>query len=219
MYSHYLRLELPHRAASRVRRSPSLAAARRRASLSSRPDASLCSPLVGAIAAGCTAIIKPAEQSQATAKLVAELVPKYLDSSAYRVVNGAIDETTALLKLQFDHIFYTGSSFVGRVIARAAAEFLTPTTLELGGKSPPFYPADEFLTLLRQANLLPSYSMTQTWILPLVESSGQSTPTPDRFASRPTTFCAPRLPNRSWSLRTSCLPISRTFTSSSLRSR
>lgn len=60
---------------------------------------------------------------------MAKLVPAYLDPSAYIVVNGAVEETTALLKLKFDHIFYTGSGHVGKIIARAAAEHLTPTTL------------------------------------------------------------------------------------------
>lgn len=67
---------------------------------------------------------------------MASLVPKYLDPTAYKVVNGAIDQTTALLSHRFDHIFYTGSGQVGKIIARAAAEHLTPVTLELGGKSP-----------------------------------------------------------------------------------
>ncbi|KAM0756665.1 aldehyde dehydrogenase [Meredithblackwellia eburnea MCA 4105] len=93
-------------------------------------------PLIGAIAAGCPAIIKPAEQNPATATLLATLIPKYLDTSAYIVVNGAVDQATALLKLRYDHIFYTGSGNVGKIIAKAAAEHLTPVTLELGGKSP-----------------------------------------------------------------------------------
>ncbi|KAK4700715.1 hypothetical protein P7C70_g5528, partial [Phenoliferia sp. Uapishka_3] len=96
----------------------------------------LIGPLVGAIAAGCPAVIKPSEQDTAVAALFAELIPKYLDTSAYKVVNGAIDETTALLKLRWDHIFYTGGGTVGKIIAHAAAEHLTPVTLELGGKSP-----------------------------------------------------------------------------------
>lgn len=62
--------------------------------------------------------------------------PQYLDQSAFRIVNGAVEETTALLKLKFDHIFYTGSGKIAKIILRAAAEHLTPTTLELGGKSP-----------------------------------------------------------------------------------
>lgn len=79
---------------------------------------------------------KPAEQAPATAALIARLVPKYLDSTAYQCVTGAIDQTSTLLKLAFDHIFYTGSGNVGRIVSKAAAEHLTPVTLELGGKSP-----------------------------------------------------------------------------------
>ncbi|KAL1743350.1 Aldehyde/histidinol dehydrogenase [Schizophyllum fasciatum] len=95
-------------------------------------------PLVGAIAAGCPVILKPSEHTPSVAALFAELFPKYLDSDAYAVVNGAAAETTALLELKFDHIFYTGSTNVGRIIATAAAKQLTPVTLELGGKSPVF---------------------------------------------------------------------------------
>ncbi|KAL8277569.1 hypothetical protein RQP46_010001 [Phenoliferia psychrophenolica] len=100
------------------------------------PIALLFGPVIGAIAAGCAAILKPAEQNTTLAALWAALVPKYLDQSAYILINGAVEETTALLKLRFDHIFYTGSGTVGRIVAKAAAEHLTPVTLELGGKSP-----------------------------------------------------------------------------------
>lgn len=68
--------------------------------------------------------------------LIAELVPKYLDQSCYRVVNGGKEVVTELLKLQYDHICYTGGAAVGKIVMKAAAEFLTPVTLELGGKSP-----------------------------------------------------------------------------------
>lgn len=94
------------------------------------------SPLIPAIAAGNCAVIKPSEIAGATSRLLAELIPKYLDERAVRVVEGAVEETSALLKLPFDHIFYTGGSAVGRIVMRAAAEHLTPVTLELGGKSP-----------------------------------------------------------------------------------
>ena len=67
---------------------------------------------------------KPAEQAPATATLLAELFPKYLDPQAYKVVLGAIDQTTHLLKKKFDHYFYTGSGTVGKIIAHAAAEHL-----------------------------------------------------------------------------------------------
>ncbi|WP_376696832.1 aldehyde dehydrogenase family protein [Wenzhouxiangella sp. EGI_FJ10305] len=96
----------------------------------------LLSPLIPALAAGNCAVLKPSEVAVATSKLMAELIPEYLDERAVRVVEGAVEETTELLKQRFDHIFYTGGSAVGRIIMRAAAEHLTPVTLELGGKSP-----------------------------------------------------------------------------------
>ncbi|KAF8226652.1 NAD-aldehyde dehydrogenase [Tricholoma matsutake] len=91
-------------------------------------------PLAGAIAAGCAVLLKPSEASPAVAALLTELVPKYLDPDLFRVVNGAIPQTSKLLSLQWDH----SSGRVGKVVAEAAAKFLTPITLELGGKSPVF---------------------------------------------------------------------------------
>eukprot|EP01061_Rhynchopus_euleeides_P003563 TRINITY_DN12832_c0_g1_i2.p1 TRINITY_DN12832_c0_g1~~TRINITY_DN12832_c0_g1_i2.p1 ORF type:complete len:545 (+),score=231.65 TRINITY_DN12832_c0_g1_i2:150-1637(+) len=97
----------------------------------------LClSPLVSAIAAGNCAVVKPSEVSANSAKVIEELINKYLDTTCIKVVQGAVPETTALLKLQWDHIFFTGNGAVGRIVMRAAAEHLTPVTLELGGKSP-----------------------------------------------------------------------------------
>jgi aldehyde dehydrogenase (NAD+) len=92
--------------------------------------------LVGAIAAGCTAVMKPSEAVPTTSALLADLIPKYLDSRAYAVVQGAVPETKRLLELRWDHIFYTGSTRVGKIVAAAAAAHLTPCTLELGSKSP-----------------------------------------------------------------------------------
>lgn len=93
-------------------------------------------PLIGAIAAGNSALIKPSELSPATSAALAELVPRYLDSDAIAVVEGGIPESTALLEERFDHIFYTGNSAVARIVMSAAVAHLTPVTLELGGKSP-----------------------------------------------------------------------------------
>ncbi|RIA98614.1 aldehyde dehydrogenase family 3 member B1-like protein [Glomus cerebriforme] len=93
-------------------------------------------PLVGAIAAGCTAIIKPSELAMYTATIIDALLPKYLDQEAYKCINGGVTEVTELLKYKFDHIFYTGSGAVGKKIMLAASNYLTPVTLELGGKSP-----------------------------------------------------------------------------------
>lgn len=113
-------------------------------------------PVVGAIAAGNSVVIKPSEIAPATAKIIAELIPKYLNrvkrtnlqsvcaiffkiyfnhfQDAFPVVLGGIEETTQLLKQRFDYIFYTGSTSVGKIVRAAANEYLTPVTLELGGK-------------------------------------------------------------------------------------
>ncbi|KAL4122525.1 hypothetical protein QTP88_014839 [Uroleucon formosanum] len=93
-------------------------------------------PVVGAIAAGNSVVIKPSEIAPATAKLIAELIPKYLNRDAFPVILGGVEETTLLLKQRFDYIFYTGSTSVGKIVRTAANEYLTPVTLELGGKSP-----------------------------------------------------------------------------------
>ncbi len=96
----------------------------------------ILAPLVAVIAAGNCAIVKPSELAPATSKLLAQLIPQYLDNNAFTVVEGAVEETTALLALPFDHIMYTGNGQVARIVMAAAAKNLTPVTLELGGKSP-----------------------------------------------------------------------------------
>ncbi|TLS28152.1 hypothetical protein PpBr36_01911, partial [Pyricularia pennisetigena] len=99
----------------------------------------LLSPLVGAIAAGCTAILKPSELAPHTAAVVKEMIERRLDPSAFAVVNGAVPEVNALLDwAKWDKIFYTGSTNIGKIIAKKAAETLTPVTLELGGINPAF---------------------------------------------------------------------------------
>ncbi|MFF4657889.1 aldehyde dehydrogenase family protein [Streptomyces sp. NPDC001381] len=100
------------------------------------PSMLALAPLVGALAAGNCAVIKPSELAPATSALLAELLPRALDPEAVAVVEGGVPETTALLEQHFDHIFYTGNGTVGRVVMAAAARRLTPVTLELGGKSP-----------------------------------------------------------------------------------
>ncbi|MFE9118435.1 aldehyde dehydrogenase family protein [Streptomyces sp. NPDC007172] len=98
----------------------------------------LLTPLLGALASGNAVVVKPSEMAPATSSALARLLPRYLDTDAVAVVEGAVPETTALLAERFDHIFYTGNGTVGRIVMRAAAEHLTPVTLELGGKSPAF---------------------------------------------------------------------------------
>ncbi|XP_029413955.1 fatty aldehyde dehydrogenase [Nannospalax galili] len=99
-------------------------------------------PLVGAIAAGNAVIVKPSELSENTAKLLAKLLPQYVDQDLYAVINGGVEETTELLKQRFDHILYTGNTAVGKIVMEAAAKHLTPVTLELGGKSPCYIDKD-----------------------------------------------------------------------------
>lgn len=99
-------------------------------------------PLIGAIAGGCTCLIKPSEHAQASAALMAKLIPQYLDPEAYIVCLGAVEETTHVLSFKWDHIFYTGGATVGRIVAEAAAKHVTPVTLELGGLSPVFVDGD-----------------------------------------------------------------------------
>ncbi|KAF9183914.1 aldehyde dehydrogenase 3, member A2 [Haplosporangium sp. Z 27] len=106
------------------------------------PLSLLLAPAVGAIAAGNTVVLKPSEVSPNTAELLTRLLPSYLDQRAYRIINGAVEETTLLLEIKFDHIFYTGSGQVGKIIMGAAAKQLTSVTLELGGKSPAFISRD-----------------------------------------------------------------------------
>lgn len=93
-------------------------------------------PLIGAIVGGNTAIVKPSETSVHTAAIVKKIIEETFDASYVRVVEGEKDEVTVLIHASFDYIFFTGSVAVGKVVARAAAERLTPIALELGGKSP-----------------------------------------------------------------------------------
>lgn len=93
-------------------------------------------PLLGAIAAGNCAVIKPSEVAPHTSALVARIVGEVFAREFVAVVEGGPEVSQALLKLRWDYIFFTGGTAVGRIVARAAAEHMTPVTLELGGKSP-----------------------------------------------------------------------------------
>ncbi|KAM0008010.1 putative aldehyde dehydrogenase (NAD(+)) [Helianthus debilis subsp. tardiflorus] len=93
-------------------------------------------PVIGAIAAGNAVVLKPSELAPAMSSLLAKLLGKYLDNSAIKVVEGAVNETSALLEQKWDKIFYTGNGRVARIVMAAAAKNLTPVVLELGGKSP-----------------------------------------------------------------------------------
>ncbi|XP_011813680.1 PREDICTED: fatty aldehyde dehydrogenase isoform X1 [Colobus angolensis palliatus] len=135
-------------------------------------------PLIGAIAAGNAVIIKPSELSENTAKIVAKLLPQYLDQDLYIVINGGVEETTELLKQRFDHVFYTGNTAVGKIVMEAAAKHLTPVTLELGGKSPCYIDKDCDLDIVCRRITWGKYmNCGQTCIAPdyiLCEASLQS---------------------------------------------
>ena len=97
----------------------------------------LCiAPIVGAMAAGNTVILKPSEYAPQTSAVVAKLFAEYFEPQYIAVIEGGVETTQILLQHQFDYIFFTGSTAVGKIVMRAASEHLTPVTLELGGKSP-----------------------------------------------------------------------------------
>ena len=93
-------------------------------------------PLIGAVAAGNTVVLKPSEYSKNTSLLLEKILSNVFDPGHVVVVNGGVDISTKLLEFKWDYIFFTGSIGVGKIIAKAAANNLTPTTLELGGKNP-----------------------------------------------------------------------------------
>ncbi|UOH85117.1 hypothetical protein LQV05_001934 [Cryptococcus neoformans] len=105
-------------------------------------DAILSMKTMRAISAGCPAILKLSEHSPTSSALLADLLPKYLDPEGYVAVLGEVEQSQALLAKSWGHILYTGSSGVGKIVAGAAAKTLTPTTLELGGKSPVIISSD-----------------------------------------------------------------------------
>lgn len=105
------------------------------------------SPLIGAIAAGNTAVAKPSEMTPATASVIAEIISEAFSPEYVACVQGAVKETQSLLSEKFDFIFFTGSTQVGQIVMEAAAKHLTPVCLELGGKSPCIVDSDIDLTV------------------------------------------------------------------------
>ncbi len=93
-------------------------------------------PLIGAIAAGNTAIIKPSELTPNVARVIKRLINETFDANYIEVIEGGIEETQTLIHLSFDYVFFTGSENVGKIVYQAASENLVPVTLEMGGKSP-----------------------------------------------------------------------------------
>ena len=96
----------------------------------------LMAPLIGAISAGNTAILKPSEYAGKTAAVIEKIIENTFPAGYIKVINGDAKVSQTLLKLKFDHLFFTGSPRIGRIVMKAAAEQMTPVTLELGGKSP-----------------------------------------------------------------------------------
>ena len=100
------------------------------------PVKNLVGPLIGAMCAGNTAVVKPSEISPATSKVIADMVADQFDPAYITCIEGGVPETTELLKERFDYLLFTGGTEIGRIVYQAAAKHLTPVTLELGGKSP-----------------------------------------------------------------------------------
>ena len=95
----------------------------------------LC-PLISAVAAGNQVVLKPSELTPKTSAIIAKIIEKTFQPDHVKVVEGGVEETQILLAERWDYIFFTGSVAVGKIVAKAAAENLTPVTLELGGKNP-----------------------------------------------------------------------------------
>lgn len=95
----------------------------------------LC-PLIAAVAAGNQVVLKPSELTPNTAKIIAKIINETFDKNHVECIEGGVEVTTSLLAKRWDYIFFTGSVAVGKIVAKAAAENLTPVTLELGGKNP-----------------------------------------------------------------------------------
>ncbi|MDH4120236.1 MAG: aldehyde dehydrogenase family protein [Deltaproteobacteria bacterium] len=106
-------------------------------------------PLVDALAAGNCVVLKPSEKAPEVSRLLARLIPRYLDP-AVAVVEGGASTAQALLEHPWDHVFYTGGEAVARLVYAAAAQHLTPVTLELGGKNPALVLADAPLAITAQ---------------------------------------------------------------------
>ncbi|EFB28982.1 hypothetical protein PANDA_010238, partial [Ailuropoda melanoleuca] len=173
-------------------------------------------PLVGALAAGNCVVLKPSELSKGTEKVLAEVLPQYLDQGCFAVVLGGPQETGQLLEHKFDYIFFTGNPRVGRIVMAAAAKHLTPVTLELGGKNPCYVDDDcdpqtvaNRVALFRYFNggqtcVAPDYVLcspdTQERLLPALQTAitrfyGEDPPAPGASSPRPRHLLAPPRPS------------------------
>lgn len=104
-------------------------------------------PLIGALAAGNTVIMKPSSLTPATSAVMEKMAKEFFTPDVFQIFQGSTDVTDALLEEQFDHIFFTGSPRVGKIVMAKAARYLTPVTLELGGKSPTIVHSDAKLEI------------------------------------------------------------------------
>lgn len=124
-------------------------------------------PLISAIAAGNTAMIKPSEMTPCAAALMAKIIEQCFHEDEVALFQGQADISQALLALPFDHIFFTGSPNIGKVVMAAAAKHLSSVTLELGGKSPTIIDESADLTLAAQTTLWAKFTNNgQTCIAP-----------------------------------------------------
>ncbi|MCH9688302.1 MAG: aldehyde dehydrogenase [Deltaproteobacteria bacterium] len=132
-------------------------------------------PLVGALAAGNVAVIKPSELAPASSAICAEIAREAFDEERVAVLEGGVQVSQALLARAWDHIFFTGGTSIGRIVARAGAEHLSRVTLELGGKSPCIVTASADLDVAARRIVFGKFTNTgQTCVAPdylLVESS------------------------------------------------
>ena len=142
------------------------------------PFALTIQPLIGAIAAGNCAVLKPSEQTPHTSKAIAQLINHNFDPSFITAIEGGIETNQALLAEKFDHIFFTGGTAIGKIVMEAAAKNLTPVTLELGGKSPCIVDAESNLEITAKRIIWGKfYNAGQTCVAPdylLVQKSIKS---------------------------------------------
>lgn len=124
-------------------------------------------PLVDAIAAGNTAVVKPSAYAPHTSAVIKDLLSSIFPPEYVTVITGGREENEALLSIRFDHIFFTGSKAVGKVVMAAAAKYLTPVTLELGGKSPCIVDKDADIRLAAKRIVFGKYlNCGQTCVAP-----------------------------------------------------
>ncbi|NPU94935.1 MAG: aldehyde dehydrogenase [Gammaproteobacteria bacterium] len=124
-------------------------------------------PLIGALAAGNTVIMKPSSLNPQTAKVMEKMAKEFFSPDLFQIFLGSTEVTDALLEEQFDHIFFTGSPRVGKIVMAKAAKYLTPVTLELGGKSPTIVHSDAKLDVAARRILAGKFmNVGQTCIAP-----------------------------------------------------